>query len=67
MFGFLVDVFNILLYQPLFNATVFLYNFIPGITDADADEGDEGKYCISMRQAFCFHIAQDADDVGIES
>ncbi|KKP42904.1 MAG: 60 kDa inner membrane insertion protein [Parcubacteria group bacterium GW2011_GWA2_33_14] len=30
MFGFLVDVFNILLYQPLFNALVLIYNYLPG-------------------------------------
>lgn len=30
MFGFLVNLFDLLLYQPLFNALVFLYNIIPG-------------------------------------
>ena len=29
MFGFLVYIFNILLYKPLFNLLVFLYNFLP--------------------------------------
>lgn len=30
MFEFLINFFNILLYQPLFNALVFLYNYLPG-------------------------------------
>lgn len=30
MFGFLVDTFNILLYRPLFNLLVLIYNYLPG-------------------------------------
>jgi len=30
MFEFLVNLFDLLLYQPLFNALVFLYNVVPG-------------------------------------
>lgn len=30
MFGFLATFFNIVLYKPLFNLLVFLYNYIPG-------------------------------------
>lgn len=30
MLGFLVDVFNIFLYHPLFNALIFIYNYLPG-------------------------------------
>lgn len=30
MFGFIVNLFDICLYKPLFNALVFLYNIIPG-------------------------------------
>src|SRR3989344_3192720 len=28
--SFFVTIFNVVLYQPLFNALVFLYNYIPG-------------------------------------
>jgi len=30
MFEAIVNIFNIVLYQPLFNALVFLYNYLPG-------------------------------------
>ena len=30
MFDFLINIFNILLYQPLFNFLVLLYNYVPG-------------------------------------
>lgn len=30
MFGFLVNIFNILLYYPLFNALILIYNYLPG-------------------------------------
>lgn len=30
MFGFLVTIFDILLYHPLFNSLIFLYNYVPG-------------------------------------
>lgn len=30
MFGLLVDIFNIFLYYPLFNALIFIYNYLPG-------------------------------------
>jgi len=30
MFGFLVDIFNIFLYRPLFNFLVLIYNYLPG-------------------------------------
>lgn len=30
MFGFIVNIFDIVLYRPLFNALVFLYDYLPG-------------------------------------
>ena len=30
MFGFLADIFNLFLYQPLFNLLVLIYNYVPG-------------------------------------
>ncbi len=30
MFGFLVNIFNVLLYHPLFNFLVLIYNYLPG-------------------------------------
>src|SRR3989344_3474707 len=30
MFGFLVTIFNIFLYRPLFNFLVIIYNYVPG-------------------------------------
>jgi len=30
MFGFIVDIFNIFLYRPLFNFLVLIYNYLPG-------------------------------------
>ncbi len=30
MFGFIVNIFDVVLYRPLFNALVFLYDYLPG-------------------------------------
>lgn len=30
MFGFIVDIFNLLLYYPLFNSLILIYNYLPG-------------------------------------
>ena len=30
MFGFLANIFNVFLYQPLFNSLVLIYNYLPG-------------------------------------
>lgn len=30
MFGFLINIFDVLLYKPLFNSLVWLYNYMPG-------------------------------------
>ena len=30
MFNYIVNIFNILLYKPLFNFLVLLYNYVPG-------------------------------------
>ena len=42
-------------------------NFIPGVTDADADNRYHGENNIWVRQAFGLGVAEYADDGGVEA